>query len=511
MGTVMGAVISCLIEMTALMPVNAPVMEFPRRFLDRGVGFSIGWMYWFAYAVLASDELVAVADAINFTYEDGTTSLRWTAGNNVNPLVWIALFLVLATIINMAPVKWFGEIEYVLGSLKLIFITMLIVMMIILATMTHWSNPFGFFNDYYNVRDEGQHLQRTIRGSVGTFIGMWTTTIHVIFSYVGMDIVAATAAESKALPDAESMKMASRKISIRIVTLYAFAMLAGSFVVPTNHPFINGKGTSLSASSIYIIAVVEAGIPAAAHFFNAIFVLASFTCAVNSMYVASRVLYTLALQGQTGPEFITRRLCQCKWGVPSRSVLVTGCLMMLAFMGSTGTPGMRLSELESNCTVSYLLIYIAICATYLCFFRTLDRVKRYGNISESQAASYDRNHPRYPYKSHGQWLKAAYGLVACIILITFNGVNSFLEHPFGRRQFIASYISIPVFILLILGYKIRKHGFNLMNWGPERSNDLRNTVQVSSETRKGRLRFPDNGSMRENFVVFLHWVWVWMK
>lgn len=46
MGTVMGSIISCLIEMTALMPVNAPVMEFPRRFLDRGVGFSIGWMYW---------------------------------------------------------------------------------------------------------------------------------------------------------------------------------------------------------------------------------------------------------------------------------------------------------------------------------------------------------------------------------------------------------------------------------------------------------------------------------
>jgi hypothetical protein len=55
--------------------------------------------------VLASDELVAVADAINFTYEDGKTSLHWTVGNKVNPLVWIALFLVLATIINMAPVK----------------------------------------------------------------------------------------------------------------------------------------------------------------------------------------------------------------------------------------------------------------------------------------------------------------------------------------------------------------------------------------------------------------------
>jgi hypothetical protein len=46
MGTVISSVISCLGEMTALMPVNAPVMEFPRRFVSRGVGFAVGWIYW---------------------------------------------------------------------------------------------------------------------------------------------------------------------------------------------------------------------------------------------------------------------------------------------------------------------------------------------------------------------------------------------------------------------------------------------------------------------------------
>lgn len=48
MGTVISSVISCVGEMTALMPVNAPMMEFPRRFLDRGVGFAVGWVYWCA-------------------------------------------------------------------------------------------------------------------------------------------------------------------------------------------------------------------------------------------------------------------------------------------------------------------------------------------------------------------------------------------------------------------------------------------------------------------------------
>ncbi len=49
MGTVISSVISSVGEMTALMPVNAPMMEFPRRFLDRGVGFAVGWVYWYAF------------------------------------------------------------------------------------------------------------------------------------------------------------------------------------------------------------------------------------------------------------------------------------------------------------------------------------------------------------------------------------------------------------------------------------------------------------------------------
>jgi amino acid transporter len=155
-----------------------------------------------------------------------------------------------------------------------------------------------------------------------------------------MDIVAATAAESKALANAESMKMAARKISLRVITLYCLSMLMASFVVPTNHPFINGKGQSLGSHSVFIIAVVEAGIPTVAHFFNAIFVMSSFSCAINSMYVASRVLYTLALLGQTGPVFITRRLRQCRSGVPRTAVLTTAAMSIIAFMGRTGSPSL---------------------------------------------------------------------------------------------------------------------------------------------------------------------------
>lgn len=72
----------------------------------------------------------------------------------------------------------------------------------------------------------------------------------------------------------------------------------------------------------------------------------------------------------------------------------------------------------------------------------LEDTKHYNNASERQAAHYNRDHPRYPYKSHGQWLKGFYGMAACIILVTFNGVAAFLERPFDVRRFVASYISV---------------------------------------------------------------------
>lgn len=105
MGTVISSVISCLGEMTALMPVNAPVMEFPRRFLDRGVGLAVGWIYWFAYAVLAADELVAFSNSVKFKYDDGRTLLNWKVGNEVDSAVWVTLALVLCVTINMLPVR----------------------------------------------------------------------------------------------------------------------------------------------------------------------------------------------------------------------------------------------------------------------------------------------------------------------------------------------------------------------------------------------------------------------
>jgi len=76
------------------------------------------------------------------------------------------------------------------------------------------------------------------------------------------------------------------------------------------------------------------------------------------------------------------------------------------------------------------------------FFR-LDQIK-YENVSPAQAALYDRDNPRYPYKSHGQWLKTTYGIIGCILLMVFNKVEVFLTHPFDIDGFLYSYIGVSI-------------------------------------------------------------------
>ncbi|KAM7219229.1 hypothetical protein V8F06_005398 [Rhypophila decipiens] len=536
MGIIITSVMSGLGEMTALLPVNAPMMEFPRRFLDRGVGFAIGWIYWFCFFVMAGGQMVAVANTIKFLYDDGTTRLAWEYGLKIDNAVWVSAFFVVAVGLNLMPVRWYGEMEYLFGCLKIIFISFLIVLMFVLDVVKprenayydetlgtkYWNGPWGFLSHAYTVRDYAGHEQRIITGSTGQFLGVWTTFVDIFFSYVGLDVFAATAAESRILSDnAENYKMATRKINLRIVLLYTLAVITASFVVPSTHPFLNGHAPSVGAKSIFVIAVVEAGLPQLAHFLNAFYLFSAFTCAANNIYVSSRILHTLALRRQTGPEFITKRLRQCRRGVPVRAVLVSSLGWLLGYMGRTGSVGQRLYELKTYCTISWLVVYVTIAATYLCFCRTLNSARE-AAPSTDQASLYDRDSPTYPYKSHGQWLKAAFGCAGCIIVLLFNGVPSLLQLPVDISRFMAAYVTIPVFFGFIIVYKVRKHilrrsrGAGNSDIGPwwrlERSNDLR-FVQVTDPVRKGRFEMPDRDVFwtKGNMRFLGEWVWVWLK
>ncbi len=67
-------------------------------------------------------------------------------------------------------------------------------------------------------------------------------------------------------------------------------------------------------------------------------------------------------------------------------------------------------------------------------------------IGPESRDNYNRESERYPWKTHGQWLRAAYGLTMCCLMIIFQDWQS-LVSPVSVQSFVASYISVSMDVI----------------------------------------------------------------
>lgn len=85
----------------------------------------------------------------------------WVPPQKVNPGVFIAVFLVVIVSINYFGVRFFGEFEFWLSSIKVLVIVGLIILSLVLALgggpdhdrkgFRYWKNP-GAFRPYIESR-----------------------------------------------------------------------------------------------------------------------------------------------------------------------------------------------------------------------------------------------------------------------------------------------------------------------------------------------------------------------
>ena len=150
---------------------------------------------------------------------------------------------------------------------------------------------------------------------------------------------------------------------------------------------------------------------------------------------------------------------------------------------------------------------------------------------------YDRNSPQYPYRSHGQYLRAWYGLIGCILFILFNGWRTFVP-PMNGEDFVACYIcvclsssagrgtfllagrlltcyrKIPIVLFIYVLYQIKFWGWNPMNWRRRASRELQTPRPeiATSVPRRGVPQIDADDLLKpSNIKEFGRWVWVWLK
>lgn len=159
-------------EMAAWLPLPSGFTGYAGRFVDPALGFAVGWNYWFKYIIVTPNNLVSCAIVLQY----------WISEDRLNPGVFIAIFLVAIVVINYFGVKFFGEFEFWLSSIKVIVILALIMISLIVVCgggPDHYARGF----DYW--KDPGAFHTYILTGNAGRFLAVWSTFTTAVFAYLG--------------------------------------------------------------------------------------------------------------------------------------------------------------------------------------------------------------------------------------------------------------------------------------------------------------------------------------
>ncbi|POY76820.1 hypothetical protein BMF94_0072 [Rhodotorula taiwanensis] len=409
-GSLCYAVMVSLGEMVAHLPVAGGHITLARRFVTPALGFAMGWNYWYNWVIVLPAELNAAAVLISY----------WSSAN---PAIWITVCLVVAVLINLGGARAYGEAEFWFAIIKVLTIIGLIILGIIIDCGgvpngeyiggRYWHNPGAFV----------QFLG--IEGAKGRFLGTWAVLIQASFSYIGTEIVAIAAGETK--DPRKTLPRAIKNVYIRVTVT--------GLLVPSNDKRL-ALGTGTAVSAPFVIAIQDAGIKALPSIINACLLTSAWSAASSDLYTSSRALYGLALNGQA-PAFLKRTN---RWGLPYYCIAVGVAFSLLSYMSAGSKNAGTVFNYFANMTsVCGLLTWWGICLTATRFYAGL------------KAQGIDRR--QLPYRAPLQPYLAYYGLFFSSVVLFFNGWQVFVRGQWDTSTFVTSYFPIWFFPILYGFYR----------------------------------------------------------
>ncbi|EPX73919.1 uncharacterized protein SOCG_03136 [Schizosaccharomyces octosporus yFS286] len=277
-GIMMYFTVYALGELAVAYPLAGGFYTYCMRFIDPGWGFACGWNYFLNYFVTFPLELTTCA--ITFKY--------WT---EINSAVWISIFLFLIIFINLFGVKGYGEVEFILSTIKVIATTGFIILAIII-------NCGGVPTDHRGYIGGKIISHQPFRHGFKGFCSVFTTAA---FSFSGTEAVGLAAAEAE--NPRKSLPHATRQVFWRIAIFYVVGLLMISLLVSPDDSDLMNNSSNTSVSP-FVLAIREAGIKGLPSVFNAVIIISVISVANSCTYIASRTLHALALN-KNAPSFLT--------------------------------------------------------------------------------------------------------------------------------------------------------------------------------------------------------------
>lgn len=194
----------------------------------------MGWNYALLWLVSLPLEIIAASITISF----------WDGAKGIDPTVWVAVFFVAITVINLFGVKGYGEAEFVFSIIKVIAVIGFIILGIIidcggvpgddrgyLGART-WYEPGAFNNG---------------------FKGLCSVFITAAFSFSGTELVGLAAAETQN-PRIELPK-AIKQVFWRILLFYMVSLTIAGLLVRYDDPRLLGSSDTDANASPFVIAI----------------------------------------------------------------------------------------------------------------------------------------------------------------------------------------------------------------------------------------------------------------
>ncbi|OAX44602.1 dicarboxylic amino acid permease [Rhizopogon vinicolor AM-OR11-026] len=417
--------LAALGEMAAYLPHKRGLAGYATRFADPALGFALGWIYLLKY-------LVAPASQINSA---GIVMQYWTVSVPIE--VWTASYIILVVIMNLLGVRVFGEVEFWMSGLKIISLMSLIFLGIVIDLggnpkhdrigFRYWQHPNGPMGSYLASEVHNE--------SLSIFLGFWSTLTTALFAYIGSELVAVTAGEAQ--NPRETIPRAVKATFLRIFVFYIGSVFAISLIVPStsNELFVANSSHAGAAASPFIVGISLVGIKVLNHVLNAMILLFTISSANSDLYIGSRTLYGLAVEGKA-PSIFTK---VDKRGLPWVAVLVVSIFTTLTFLNVKSSSATVFAYGVNLLSAFGAITWMTIAYSHIRFMQAL----------KAQGVSRNSLPYRAPCQPFGSW----FVLISTGIILFFKGFDTFF--PFTSGLFITSYLPIPLFFAFWIGYKLR--------------------------------------------------------
>ena len=340
-GLLVVLVMRMLGEMAVAHPDTGSFSTYADQAIGRWAGFTIGWLYWWFWVLVIPIEALAAGHVLN----------QWFP--QVDAWLFALLSIVLLVITNLFSVSKYGEFEFWFAMAKVIAIIGFIGLGF--AVLMGWIPEREASGLSTLMAEHGGFAPNGMSAVVGAFI-------TIMFSFIGTEAVTIAAAESN--NPAQNIAKATRSVIWRIGIFYLLSIFVVISVVPWNDPQLASVGS-------YQRALELMNIPNAKFLVDVVVLIAVASCMNSSIYISSRMLYSLGRRGDAPPALkVTSGAGVPRAAVIASTVIGAGVTLLSYFMPA----GLFQFLLASSGAIA-LLVYLVIAISQLRMRRRLEREK----------------------------------------------------------------------------------------------------------------------------------------